>query len=108
MTVRLLVTGFGPFPTMPRNPSAALAAAVAGAAAWRRRGVAAECRILATTYAALGTELDPALATGPDAVLMIGVAGRSRRIRVERRATPRRSRLFPDASGATAARPERR
>ena len=35
---------------------------------------------------------------------MLGVAGRSRRIRVERRATARRSTLFPDVAGETAGR----
>ncbi|WP_375461807.1 peptidase C15 [uncultured Enterovirga sp.] len=104
--MRLLVTGFGPFPSMPRNPSAALARAVASAPRWRLLGVSAESRILTTAYAALETELDPALAGKPDAVLMIGVAGRSRRIRVEGRATPRRSALFADAAGVRAERPE--
>lgn len=106
--MRLLVTGFGPFPTMPRNPSAALARGVAAAPRWRVLGVAAESRILTTAYTALRTELDPALARAPDAVLMIGVAGRSRRIRVERRATRRRSLLFPDVFGAAAERAEMR
>lgn len=103
--MRLLVTGFGPFPRMPRNPSAALALAVAASPRWRSRGVAAECRVLATAYGALATELDPALATRPDAVLMIGVAGRADRVRIERRGTSRRSTLFPDAAGRVAAKP---
>lgn len=99
---RLLVTGFGPFPSMPRNPSAALARRVAASPRWRLADVAVESRVLTTAYAALGTELDPALERHPDAVLMIGVAGRSRRIRVERRATARRSTLFPDVAGEMA------
>lgn len=102
---RLLVTGFGPFPLMPRNPSAALARAVAGSPRWRVAGVAAEHRILTTAYATLPGELDPLLAAAPDAVLLIGVAGRDPRIRVERRGTSRRSMLFPDAAGATAQAP---
>ena len=104
----LLVTGFGPFPTMPRNPSAALAAAVADAPRWRLHTPGARCRVLTTSYGALATELDPALGEGPAAVLMVGVAGRSRRIRVERRATGRRSTLFPDVAGDTAGRPDDR
>jgi pyroglutamyl-peptidase len=101
--MRLLVTGFGPFPGMPRNPSAALARQVAASPRWRVLGVQVECRILTTAYTALATELDPALAEAPDAVLLIGVAGRSKRIRVERRATNRRSTLYPDVTGETAA-----
>ena len=101
--MRLLITGFGPFPGMPRNPSAVLARQVAGSPRWRILGVQVECRILTTAYAALATELDPALAETPDAVLLIGVAGRSKRIRVERCATNRRSTLYPDVAGETAA-----
>jgi pyroglutamyl-peptidase len=101
--MRLLVTGFGPFPGMPRNPSAALARQVAASPRWRILGVQVECRILTTAYTALATELDPTLAEAPDAVLLVGVAGRSKRIRVERRATNRRSTLYPDVTGETAA-----
>ena len=102
MTTRLLVTGFGPFPSMPRNPSAALARAVAASPRWHLHDVAARAVILTTAYAALRAELDPALAAGADAVLMIGVAGRARTIRVETRATGRRSTLFADVAGETA------
>jgi pyroglutamyl-peptidase len=96
----LLVTGFGPFPTMPRNPSAGAALRVAASPRWRLHGVEAQSTILTTSYAALATELDPALAESPDAVLMVGVAGRSKAVRVERRATDRRSLLFADVDGA--------
>ena len=99
MTARLLVTGFGPFPRVPRNPSGRAALAVAASPRWRLAGVAARGLVLTTAYAALAAELDPALATGADAVLLIGVAGRSRAIRVEWRATSRRSSLFADAAG---------
>ena len=96
---RLLVTGFGPFPSMPRNPSAALARTIAASPRWRIAGVDARALILTTAYATLPGELDPALADRPDAVLMIGVAGRSNRIRVEWRATNRRSTLFQTSRG---------
>ena len=103
----LLVTGFGPFPSVPRNPSGILARRVAGSPRWRVLGVDARCLILPTAYGALGTHLAPALAGNPDAVLMIGVAARSRLVRVEWRATARRSVLFPDAAGALAEEPTR-
>jgi pyroglutamyl-peptidase len=99
---RLLVTGFGPFPSMPRNPSTALARAVAYSPRWRLQGVEAQALILTTAYATLPGELDPALAERPDAVLMIGVAGRSKSVRIEWRATNRRSTLFPDNAGERA------
>ncbi|WP_287746420.1 peptidase C15 [Methylobacterium sp.] len=100
----MLITAFGPFPGMPVNPSEAVARLLARSP---RLALAAggrpALRILPTAYAALATHLDPALAEAPAAVLMIGVAGRSRRVRVEMRAVNRASRLFPDAGGRLAA-----
>lgn len=99
MEQRLLVTGFGPFPGMAENPSAAIARRVAASPRWRRLGVEAEALVLPTAYAALEGMLAPALRAGFDAVLMIGVAGRARTVRVERRADNRASILLPDAGG---------
>ena len=99
----LLVTGFGPFPGMPRNPSAALARAI-GAALRRRAGPRPQVLVLRTAYAAIPGALLPALAERPAAILMLGVASRARRIRVEARARNRASRLYPDASGRVSAR----
>ena len=97
---RLLVTGFGPFPGIARNPSAEIARRVAASPRWRRLGIEAQALILPTTYAALSEVLEPVLAgDAPDAVLMIGVAGRSRQVRIERRALNRASLLLPDAAG---------
>lgn len=96
---RLLVTGFGPFPRMPRNPSGDAALALAAAPRLRLLGIAAHATILTTAYATLPGELDRLLAAEPDAVLMLGVAGRARRVRVETRATSGRSTLVPDVSG---------
>lgn len=103
---RLLVTGFGPFPRVPRNPSATAAQQVATSPRWRILGITADALVLPTTYAALDTVLDPALdARGFDALLIIGVASRAKTIRVERRAVNRTSILFPDAAGWRPARP---
>lgn len=97
----LLITGFGPFPTVPDNPSARLARRLAASPRLRRLlGHAPDCLVLETRYDALDTQLAPALARGPSAVLMIGVAARRSRVCVEARAVNRVSRLFPDASGA--------
>ena len=85
---------------MSRNPSAELARRVAASPRWRRLGIAAQPLILPTTYAALADVLGPVLADEtPDAVLMIGVAGRSKQVRIERRALNRTSVLLPDAAG---------
>jgi pyroglutamyl-peptidase len=95
---RLLVTGFGPFPGMPRNPSAAVARNVA-ALLGRRTGVDARALILPTTYAAVSEVLVPAVREGGyDAVLMIGVAGRAKAVRLERRGANRAALFSPDAA----------
>ena len=84
---------------MPRNPSGEVALAVAAAPRLRLHGIAVRAAILTTAYATLPGELDPLLAAEPDAVLMIGVAGRAGRVRVETRAPARRSTLFPEVAG---------
>lgn len=92
------MTGFGPFPGMTRNPSAEIARRVAASPRWRRLGVDARAAILTTSYAALEDELGVLLEENAfDALLMIGVAGRSKRVRIECRATNRVSVLFADA-----------
>ena len=96
MKPRLLVTGFGRFPGISVNPSAEIARRVAASPRWRRLGIEAEALVMPTAYAAIEAVLAPALAGGFDAVLMIGVAGRARHVRVERRAANRASLLSPD------------
>ncbi|NEU13189.1 peptidase C15 [Methylobacterium sp. BTF04] len=99
----VLITGFGPFPGVPVNPSAMLARRLGASPRLRTlTGGQVRVRILTTAYRAIADELTPALAEGPAAVLMIGVAGRAKRVRVEVRARNRVSRLFPDASGRIA------
>ncbi|MBL8590551.1 MAG: peptidase C15 [Methylobacteriaceae bacterium] len=92
----LLVTGFGPFPGAPFNPSAAIVGRLDGAFARRlaRLGVRLETRILDVLHATIA----PALAAleselAPDAVLHFGLAGRRRVVTVEQRAH-NRNRLF--------------
>jgi pyroglutamyl-peptidase len=97
--MRVLITGFGPFPGAPFNPSAALAKALAR----RRRPAYAtlerSIHIFATTYASVDRDLPKLLRQKPDIVLMFGVAGRRRHLCVETRARNAVSLLFPDASG---------
>jgi pyroglutamyl-peptidase len=101
---RLLVTGFGPFPLVPRNPSGALARAVARHPRLGLAGIEARALVLETAYGAIDGALRPALAAWrPDAVLMIGVAARRRVVCVEVQALNRASRLFPDAGGRVGA-----
>jgi pyroglutamyl-peptidase len=99
--VRVLITGFGPFPGAPFNPSAALAKALAR----RRRPALADIErathVFATTYASVDRDLPKLFAQKqkPDVVLMFGVAGRRRQLCIETRARNAVSLLFPDASG---------
>jgi pyroglutamyl-peptidase len=101
----LLVTGFGPFPGVRVNPTTALAQAVAD----RLGGPRAKVRalILPTTYGTGLPLLRQALTEfQPEALLMLGLAARARKVRVECFARGRSSQLAPDASGKAAARVE--
>jgi pyroglutamyl-peptidase len=96
--IRVLLTGFGPFPGAPVNPTGPL---VQRLASLRRPGLHDTVRIahvFQTSYAAVDREL-PALVRQhrPDVLLMFGLAGRTPWLRIETRARNRVSRLIPDA-----------
>lgn len=101
----LLLTGFGPFPGIPRNPSATLVKALSRDPRLLRAGISARPALIATTYAAADATI-PALVqeVQPDAVLMFGVASRRRHLSVEAQARNRLSLLHPDAAGKRPAR----
>jgi pyroglutamyl-peptidase len=96
----VLITGFGPFPGAPFNPSGALACAIATV---RRPGLAEVMRIahvFATRYSVVDRELPELLARHkPDVVLMFGLAARTPFVRIETRARNAKSVLFADAEG---------
>lgn len=96
--MRLLVTGFGPFPGVRSNPSAKLAGLLAADLRLKRRGVRVETHLFPTTYAAADRDVPQLGASGHDAVLLLGVAARRKGLSVERFARNRLAR-FPDASG---------
>ncbi|MBS0247103.1 MAG: pyroglutamyl-peptidase I [Proteobacteria bacterium] len=95
----LLITGFGAFPGAPYNPTMKLVRTLARL----RRPALADTTIVAhiftTSYAAVDREL-PALVARykPDALLMFGLHGRAKMIRIETRARNALA-LLPDASG---------
>ena len=97
--MRVLITGFGPFPGAPFNPSAALANALARRRRPALAGIERVVHIFATTYASVDRGLPKLLAQKPDIVLMFGVAGRRHQLCIETRARNAVSLLFPDASG---------
>jgi pyroglutamyl-peptidase len=97
--MRVLITGFGPFPGAPFNPSAALAEALARRRRPALAGIERATHVFATTYASVDRDLPKLFAQKPDIVLMFGVAGRRRHLCIETRARNAVSLLFPDASG---------
>ena len=101
MAVTILLTGFGPFPGAPFNPTAALVKRLAR----RRRPALADVKIVphifATRYAAVDRELPRLIARHkPDALLMFGLATRAKTLRIETRARNALT-LLADASGST-------
>ena len=95
----ILVTGFGPFPGAPFNPTGPLVARLARL----RRPCLANAKIVPhifpTSYAAVDRDLPKLLARHkPDALLMFGLAPRAKTIRIETRARNSVS-LLPDAGG---------
>ena len=100
MSTTLLVTGFGPFPGAPSNPTGPLVRRLAR----RRRPAFTDVwrasHIFRTSYAAIEREL-PKLITKhrPDAILMFGLAARTRHLRIETQARNVISAIFADADG---------
>ena len=99
MAVTILVTGFGPFPGAPFNPTGPLVQRLTR----MQRPVLAEVKILAhvfpTSYAAVDRDLPKLLAKHkPDALLMFGLAPRAKTIRIETRVRNAVT-LLPDAVG---------
>jgi pyroglutamyl-peptidase len=100
MSATILITGFGPFPGAPFNPTEPLALELAR----RRRPGFANARRVAhvfrVSYEAVDRELPVLLAREqPDALIMFGLATRTRHLRVETLARNALSRSLPDAGG---------
>jgi pyroglutamyl-peptidase len=97
---RILITGFGPFPGAPVNPTMPL---VRKLATLRRPAFADVIRIphiFDVTYATVDRELPELIARHrPDALLCFGLAARTPYIRIETRARNAVSMLWPDAHG---------
>jgi pyroglutamyl-peptidase len=95
----ILVTGFGPFPGAPFNPTAPLVARLARLRRPGLAGVTVVPHVFATSYAAVDRDLPKLIARHrPDALLMFGLAGRARKLRIEMRARNALA-LLPDVGG---------
>jgi pyroglutamyl-peptidase len=101
--LRILVTGFGPFPGAPHNPTQALVARLIKLRRPAFADVELSSHIFPVTYKAVDRELPLALAKHkPQALLMFGLASRTGYVRIETRARNAVTMLWPDASQARA------
>jgi pyroglutamyl-peptidase len=97
--LRILITGFGPFPGAPYNPTEPLVARLLRLRRPALADVELSGHIFPVTYRAVDRELPQALAKHrPQALLMFGLASRTRFVRVETRARNAVTVLWPDAA----------
>jgi pyroglutamyl-peptidase len=98
-TIRVLVTGFGPFPGVRENPTATIIAALEKyRPRLSRLGIELTLEVLPVTYAEIAPRLDAlAKRINPDAILHLGLARRRKVMCIETRAVNRLSLLHRDA-----------
>jgi pyroglutamyl-peptidase len=100
MTATILITGFGPFPGAPFNPTGPLVAELANRRIAGLRGLRRVAHVFPTSYVAVDRELPALLARErPDVLLMFGLAARRRHISIETRARNALTDAVPDVSG---------
>jgi pyroglutamyl-peptidase len=100
MALTVLLTGFGPFPGAPFNPTGALVRRLTRIRRPRFAAVRFVMHIFPTSYRAVDRDLPKLLAEwAPDAILMFGLAARTPHIRVESRARNALSPLIRDTEG---------
>ena len=94
----ILITGFGPFPGAPSNPTMPLVKRLTELRRPAFDNVQFASHIFHVTYATVDRELPQLLAKfRPQALLMFGLAGRTAHVRIETRARNAVTTLFPDA-----------
>jgi len=97
----ILITGFGPFPGAPYNPTEMLVRALGKLRRPALHDVTIVTHVFPVSYAAVDRDLPALLAKHkPDAVLMFGLAARTKHIRIETRARNALA-LMPDAASAS-------
>jgi pyroglutamyl-peptidase len=101
--LRILITGFGPFPGAPFNPTQPLVARLLRLRRPALADVELAGHIFPVTYKAVDRELPELLARHrPQALLMFGLAARTPHVRVETRTRNAVTMLWPDAEHARA------
>ncbi|MGQ0680744.1 pyroglutamyl-peptidase I family protein [Bradyrhizobium sp.] len=97
--LRIVVTGFGPFPGAPYNPTQPLVARLTRLRRPALADVELAGHIFPVTYRAVDRELPELLAKlRPQALLMFGLATRTAHLRIETRARNAVTMLWPDAA----------
>jgi pyroglutamyl-peptidase len=100
--IRILITGFGPFPGAPYNPTMPLVARLLRLRRPAFGEVEFSGHIFPVTYRAVDRELPQLLAKHrPHALLMFGLASRTPYLRIETRARNAVTMLWPDADHAS-------
>ncbi|MEW6643286.1 MAG: pyroglutamyl-peptidase I [Pseudomonadota bacterium] len=96
--LRILVTGFGPFPGAPYNPTERLVARLGQLRRPALADVTVNRHIFHVSYGAVDRELPTLIARNkPHALLMFGLAQRTPHVRIETRARNAVTTLWPDA-----------
>jgi pyroglutamyl-peptidase len=99
--LRVLITGFGSFPGAPYNPTMPLVARLLRLRRPAFSDVELSGHIFPVTYKAVDRELPKLLSQRqPHALLMFGLASRTRHLRIETRARNAVTMLWPDADHA--------
>jgi pyroglutamyl-peptidase len=97
--LRILITGFGPFPGAPYNPTQSLVARLTRLRRPALADVELTSHIFPVTYRDVDQELPKLLAKlRPQALLMFGLAARTAHVRIETRARNAVTLLWPDAA----------
>src|SRR5258705_12627644 len=97
--LRILVTGFGPFPGAPFNPTQPLVARLVRLRPPALRDVELSGPIFSVTYTAVDRDLPDLLASRrPHALLVFGLASRTPHVRGATRARNAVTTLWPDAA----------
>jgi pyroglutamyl-peptidase len=99
--LRILITGFGPFPGAPFNPTGPLVNRLVRLRRPAFSDLELSSHIFPVTYKAVDRELPDLLAKRrPQALLMFGLASRTAHVRIETRARNAVTMLWPDADHA--------
>jgi pyroglutamyl-peptidase len=99
--LRVLITGFGPFPGAPYNPTQELVARLSHLRRPALGDVDLSSHIFPVSYTAVDRQLPALLAKHrPQALLMFGLASRTSYVRIETRARNAVTTIWPDAEHA--------